>query len=182
VAQQRSLQAIQARQPGTLITDDNHREFDRASREQRMHARSFVFAVDNFIRELAQLGQESAVAGAVTTALTQFNSDVPGVVDVRDSLHHQDERARGLQRGKPIATQPISMPGIEVEPGAQAMFVGTNIIGNTVANTSSDGRLVQMEMSETTIEHMVKALQTVIDSIPWHSHPAPPMHYPRLHR
>jgi hypothetical protein len=104
-----------------------HNRAQRQRREQRLYAREFIFAVDNFIKQLQVLAAEPDAPASIQTAVDTFVATVPGVQDVRNSLHHVEDRVRGLKAGnQPITIQPVRTPSINA---ASALFIGTGIEG-----------------------------------------------------
>jgi hypothetical protein len=145
------------------------RPFDRrARREQLLYVQAFVFALDYFVKQLGVMAKEVSDLPALKEELADFNSRIPGIEDLRDSLHHVEDRARGLRKNKGrIKPHPIDKFGFQSEGGG-LLFVGPNISGSKVFCTAGDGRLVEIDICRATLEEMIVTLQRVIDALPWH--------------
>jgi len=158
-----------------------HHQLFRLSRIKRMYAREFVFAVDYFSKELGKLSNDQQIGGAAIKQLANFEAAVPGVVEVRNSLHHVEDRVRGLgQGGKAIIPQPVNIPGFAVAPRGGLFFIGPSIQGSKVGCTVADGQYVEVDIAETTVGAAVAALQGLIDSFPWNATMPAPQRYPDL--
>lgn len=139
----------------------------RAGRLQRIYARSFVFSVDNFMSMAGVLAKDPAAPSVVQSILESFDAAVPGVRDVRNSLHHVEDRVRGLKTGeKSIDIKPVQTDTIS-DPQGVAMLVDANIEGTSVIATCADGEVKRVEISEATVKHMIDAPQKVIDGFEW---------------
>jgi len=78
-------------------------EIKRAKQTKSMYAREFVFALDNFIKQLQVMAKDPATPSVFEKEFESFNTRFPGIVDIRNSLHHQEDRNRGLGKGgRPI--------------------------------------------------------------------------------
>jgi hypothetical protein len=150
-------------------------ELSKHARRAQMHARSLVFAVDSFVKMVeAMAADQAAPAAALTTALDGFTAAVPGAKDLRDSLHHIEDRARGLdRRGRTIVPAGAAPAGFAATAGSPPMYVGTNISDNRVFCTAGDGQTVELEVSEATVSLMAQCLQQVVDALAWKSSGTP---------
>jgi hypothetical protein len=151
-------------------------EYRRAHRAKAMYAREFVFALDYFAKELSLMAKDPAAPVMLKTELENFKARVPDIVEMRNSLHHQEDRIRGRrEHDQPIQPQSIDVPGVMTKGGV--VFVGVNLLESKVSCTAADGRFVQIDISTTTLEEMIGTLQRVIDALPWQSG-GWPMQYP----
>lgn len=148
-------------------------------RVRGIHARAFVFALDGFARELEIISKDCTIGTIAAKQHQALVAALPTVLDVRNSLHHEEDRRRGLRTGgKSIDPQPVNTGGIVVETGAKAMLIGTNIQGSKVGCTAANGHYLEVDVSVATIEIVVGALQALIDGIPWDPGMDSPVHYP----
>ncbi len=152
--------------------------FKRARRGQ-MHARSLVFAVDNFIKMIeAMIKDQAAPAAALRTTLDSFIAAVPGATALRNSLHHIEDRARRIGSGGRTIAQTGGAPaGFSVPPGTQVMFIGSNISNDVIFCTAGNGQTVELEVSDNTVRLMAQTLQEVVDAFKWKS-PSTPLRIP----
>jgi hypothetical protein len=142
--------------------------YNRAAREKRMYAREFVFSLDSFTRELQKMTEERRAPAQIKAELDDFNARVPDIVNVRNNLHHPEDRIRGRkQGGQPIKIQPIDAYGIKSEGGGQ-LFINM-FYGSKFGGTAADGRLVVVDVSVKTLYEMARTLQHVIDAFPWYT-------------
>lgn len=146
----------------------------KQTRRAQMHARSLVFAVDNFVKMLGSMASDVSAPGAVLrTVIEDFVALVPGAKALRDSLHHIEDRARGLnKKGKPIVTTDVSYGPVRTS-GPSIYFVGSNLVNNRIMCTADNGDLVDLEVSEVTVQTMVETLQKVINAFTWKPSPSP---------
>jgi len=131
-----------------------------------IHAHTVLYALDGVEKALHVLARVQGLPGAVAGASGSFKSQLPTVRAVRDSSHHLEDRARGLDRdGKPLSLKPVTTMGISAPNGG---MLGTdNLHGNCLAFTGSDGEYHQVEISAASVAVAQTATQQVIDALPW---------------
>jgi hypothetical protein len=152
----------------TVIQPATNPIFWRVAREQKLHAKSFIFAVDNFLKLFKKTAAMPAFPDGAEAILAKLFTDIPNVLDVRNSLHHIEDRAHGEgPGGRKIKPHPIDTSGIKVEPGSSLLLIGVNIYGNRVGNTAADGEFKEVEISEKTLTAMCAALQELINCFAW---------------
>jgi len=139
--------------------------FRRARREVFMYAREFVFALDSFVKELERMTGEEDAPSDIGKEAENFKTRVPEVVNLRDSLHHQEDRLRGEKKGKKIKIQPINKFNLKTEGGGPLVL--SSFFGSKFAVTAGDGRLVHVDISIATLHEVAQTLQRVIDALPW---------------
>jgi hypothetical protein len=136
-----------------------------ARRAPFLFARSFLFALDMIGKTLRGMGDEAGVPLGVKSASAWFSQQLPGLVQIRDSAHHADERAVGEARRKPVQPKPIlGQGGIMAPGGAHVMDHLTN---STYGCTSADGEFLQVDVTAATAEIARAAIQQAIDALPW---------------
>jgi hypothetical protein len=137
-----------------------------------MYAREFVFSLDSFAKELQKMMEERRAPAQLKAELKDFNARVPDIVNVRNNLHHPEDRRRGRkQGGQPIKIQPNDTYGIKLVGGG-ALFVDM-FYGSKFGGTAADGRVVVVDVSVKTLYEMARTLQHVIDAFPWHTFHGP---------
>ncbi len=138
-----------------------------------LYARSFIFAVDGFIKALEQLAATDGVPTDVRNDLDQLKGVLPDAIHVRDTVHHHEDRIRGLGRRGAIQLQPIDNSFIRAPGGA---IVLDSLNGNRYGCTLGDGRYGEVEVSDATLLAMRNAFQTVVSRFTW---TGPGSHWPR---
>lgn len=90
--------------------------FPGAAAESAARACIYELAVfRNLMKAASNQVPERSAADAV---VAEFDADVPGLVSVRDTLAHLDERFSGVARGRAISPQPTLVQGELMELGA----------------------------------------------------------------
>jgi hypothetical protein len=152
-----------------------HAEFGqvyrRARREAFMYAREFVFACDYFVKEFKKMTEQKDAPSGIAEELENSKTRIPEIVNLRNSLHHPEDRRRGEKRGgKKITIQPINKYPFKSEVG---FMIISSIIGSRIMGTAADGRLVEVDVSVATLHEMAQTLQHVIDALPWYTFHGP---------
>jgi hypothetical protein len=130
-----------------------------------IHAHTVVYALDGIGKALDQLAGISGLPAGVTAARDGYRAALPELVAVRDSAHHTENRAQGLdRRGQPLVLQPISNQMIEAPNGA---LVLSSLNGNKLAYTASDGYYKEAEISPKSVKAAQDAIQQTIDAFSW---------------
>jgi hypothetical protein len=130
-----------------------------------IHAHTVLYALDNIGKSLGRLTEIDGLPAAVTVARDDYQASLPDLVDVRDSAHHTEDRARGLdRRGRPLILQPV-YNRLANAPGG---FIGlSNLNGNKLGYTTSSGRYCEIEISAKSVEAGQVAVQHVLDALSW---------------
>lgn len=131
-----------------------------------IHAHTVLYALDSILKVLTALSGMDTPPG-VADALHAFEAAIPGLVPVRNSAHHTEHRARGLDRnGKPLVLRPIDSNRAFGAPEGGMLVIGS-LNDNKLTYTMSDGHLGEVEISAASVEAAQTAIQQVIDSLPW---------------
>jgi len=81
-------------------------------RLRRLYAKCFVYALDEATQLALVLEKDPGVPEQAKQLCRRFNSSIPDLRDLRNSLHHTEDRIRGLGRDKtPLPTPLIIMRG-----------------------------------------------------------------------
>lgn len=130
-----------------------------------IHAHTVVFALDNIGKTLEVLARIDGLPSGVATAQDGYRTDLPDLVKVRDSAHHTEDRARGLDRkGRPLVLQPVDNGVVSAPNG----FVGlSNLFNNRLGYTASDGHYCEVEVSAQSVAAGQTAIQRVLDAFSW---------------
>lgn len=130
-----------------------------------MHARSFLFALDNFGKMLKVLADEQDVPSQLSQVADSYKKAFPDLVEVRNSAHHPEDRERGMGRNEqPIKAQPV-MNGIVHAPHGGVMVSG--VVGSKMTMTMADGRAGEIEVSRNTIQIVDSIMQQAINCFAW---------------
>jgi hypothetical protein len=127
-------------------------------RTPQLHARSFLFALDNFELALKAIKQSPDAPVELETILADFKSAFPQLRENRNTVHHLDERAQRLgANGRPNA----AIGGLVLD----------GLSGNMYTNTLADGTHGSVEISRASMLSLQSLYQRVLDSLLWvHNH------------
>lgn len=129
-----------------------------------IYAKSFVFALDSIEKLLTTLSK-SPVPTSAAVAVERFTTTVPGVKHVRDTVHHTEDRVRGLDRhGRPIDLKPIENNFIKAPGG---VLVLNSLNGTRYGCTVEDGRYIEVDVTPATLLAARDAIQEVLNSVAW---------------
>lgn len=130
-----------------------------------IHAHTVLYALDGVSKVLRRLTQMPGLPDGVSLASRTFASKLPSVVEIRNSAHHLEDRARGLGRnGKPLELRAIDN-NIAKAPGGILLLSALN--GNRLGYTLNDGFYGEVEVSEGSVDVARSAIQQAIDSFEW---------------
>lgn len=136
-----------------------------------LHAHSVLYALDGVKRALAALAREAGLSPTISDASDDFNSWFPGLTPVRDSSHHLEDRARGLDRfGKPLTLHPITSGPISAPDGG--VLALDNLEDADLCFTGSDGVYHRVPIDEASVRRAQSAVQAVIDALAWKGDPS----------
>ncbi|GAB2528130.1 hypothetical protein [Rufibacter soli] len=131
-----------------------------------IYAKAFIYALDTFYKSLDKLIIEP---GAPKEKLEQckdkFKESFDKLVQARNSAHHTEDRVLGLHHKKKIETKPILGGPIHAPEGG--VIVINSMINGNFACTTSDGHLVQVEVSEVSMEKASVIIQEVFNAFTW---------------
>jgi hypothetical protein len=131
-----------------------------------IYAHTVVFALDNIGKTLHALAGMPGVPAGVATARDGYGQALPDLIDVRDTAHHLEDRARGLDRRRnPLVLQPVNNGFIHAPNGG---FVGLgNLNHNRLGYTASDGHYREVEVSAQSVTAAQTAIQQALDAFSW---------------
>lgn len=130
-----------------------------------LYAHAFLYALDGIGKTLTALGSAAWVPAAVTTARDDFYRNLPTLTDVRDTSHHLEDRARGLdRRGNALALKPVFNRAISAPGGA---LILNNLNGSRFGSTIGDGSFAEVDVSVQSLDFARSAIQTCIDAFTW---------------
>lgn len=130
-----------------------------------IHAHTVVYALDSIGKTLDTLAGISGLPAAVTAARDGYRAALPDLVHVRDSAHHVEDRARGLdRRGRPLVLQPVDNQMFKAPNGMLGL---SNLNGNKLGYTTSDGHYRETEISANSVHAAQAAIQQTLDAFSW---------------
>jgi hypothetical protein len=130
-----------------------------------MYAHAFLYALDGIGKTLTALGSGAWVPAAVVTARDDFYRNLPTLTDVRDTSHHLEDRARGLdRRGHALALKPVMNTAINAPGGA---LILNNLNGSQFGSTIGDGSFAEVNVSANSLDLAKSAIQSCIDAFTW---------------
>jgi len=132
-----------------------------------IYAREFVFALDTIGKSLNVIANETRLV-EVRSAVDDFSKAIPTLTAVRDTAHHLEDRARGRDKHKkPLDLRPFTILGVDFPRG---LYVG-NLFGSSYGGTAGSGEHATVEVTTETLEVARRALQRVLDALPWEGAP-----------
>lgn len=142
-------------------------------REKSLHARSFVYAIDGVWKALEVLAK-SAVPSDAQGARDELKLCLPHLIGVRDTSHHQADRARGVdRRGEPLRTPPIDSPLVRAPQGGVVIL--DSFHDDRYTCTLEDGSLGEVPINLESLIAVQVATQRTLDSMVW---TGPPSYFP----
>lgn len=129
-----------------------------------LYAHSYLFSLDNVHKIMGVLAKED-VPLAVIDAIADFQAKFSTLVEIRNSAHHVEDRARGIgKRGKTIKPKPIDTPGIKASGGVLIM---SNLSNNRYGCTLHDGTFGEIEISSIVLTEFQGSIQKILDAFKW---------------
>lgn len=130
-----------------------------------IYAKSFLFSVDNFEKEVEKLYKDELLRNKIKPLKDELTTIFPHLREVRNSAHHYEDRVRGEKFGKKINLKPIDNNSIYAPNGG--VLILNQLSGNNYGCTLGDGTFGEVEVSFNTMNKLQIALQDFLDSIEW---------------
>jgi len=139
--------------------------------EEFLYAKAFLFALDTFQDMLGALIAVLDGPEVLETIRTDFGDNkFPGLREVRNSAHHEADRARRIRRGRgnkeeEIEAQPMPadsdfLPGVKV-------FEVSNLRRASFSTTLRDGSNAQVDVTQESMLKLQATYQEVLNSLEW---------------
>jgi hypothetical protein len=129
-----------------------------------LYAKTFVYALDNIDKIMRVLASSTGLV-EVQLAHQEFKKCLPTLTPVRDSAHHIEDRARGLDRNKkPLKLQPTDTGGIRAPHGALML---ENVTGSRLGYTMADGNYGEVDVSPNTLISVQQVVQQLLNAFSW---------------
>jgi hypothetical protein len=130
-----------------------------------IHAHTVIYALDAIGKTLDKLTEMSNLPG-VAAARDGYRTALPDLVPVRDSAHHTEDRARGLdKKGHPLKLQPINNGMFNAAEGTALILSALN--DDKLGYTTNDGHYGEIEVSINSVEAAQTAIQQTFDAFSW---------------
>ena len=127
--------------------------------------KSFVYSLDLFSLFLLRIKKEAWAPDNIDSICTDFFDGIPSLRDVRNSFHHQEDRAFGIGGDrKQMNIQPINNG---IFGGQHGALIGESLNGRFLGTTIGDGSFVEIEVSEGTLMLAQKAIHDLYSSFQW---------------
>lgn len=128
-------------------------------------ARAFIFAIDNFEKQLLIFAKDEGMPPRLLQIHERLFEFFPNLREVRNSIHHQEDRRRHLKNGgKRIDLKPISTPIIRSDKGMMAISI---IHDTKYGCTMSDGHYGEVDVSEESMKKLQELLVDIIQEFEW---------------
>jgi len=138
-------------------------EFER--RKSFLHAHSFVFAVDGFVRTFRVLADTLGAPAVLADVASRLQGALPDLKGVRDSAAHLEDRGRGLdKREQPLDLKPVDNSLIKA-PGRVLGL--SNLNGSKLGYTTEAGEYGEVDVSAMTLTFVGDAFQDAVNAFPW---------------
>ncbi|MCW6031621.1 hypothetical protein [Pantoea sp. JK] len=141
----------------------------------RIFARSFIYALDGVENALNKLSKPPLEADGVTQIYDKFKEKFKTNKDIRDSAHHQEDRARFIGKyNRKFKAQ--SLPN-GLSKGDGQIFTAGLLIGTNFTYTTHTGENLGTEISEATMDELQSLVQMLLEAYDWIG---PPVYHPEL--
>jgi hypothetical protein len=131
-----------------------------------VHAHTILYGLDGISRALQRLASTDGAPSGLTRIANDFASDFPELKFVRDSSHHLEDRALGLdQRGKPLDLKPITSGPIQSTTGG--VLALDNLEDESLCFTGVDGNYHRVAMSSSSLRKAQSSVQDAINQFDW---------------
>jgi hypothetical protein len=131
-----------------------------------IHAHTVLYALDGVSKALGVLKKTKGLPLGVGGAADEFATSLPSVVEIRNSAHHVEDRARQQNKGgKKIDLKPVQNSMIQA-PGGGALIL-SSLNNNRLGYTLDDGYYGEVEISEASVAAAQSAVQRALDSFSW---------------
>lgn len=123
------------------------------ARLRRLYAKSFVYALDDASQLVWVLKEDKQLPDTARAQGERFRSSFPTLRDLRNSLHHIEDRLRGRGRdNKPISA---------------SLLVISSLRDNNLGATTDKGSYVEMEISEAPLLRAFAVVKDLIWCFEW---------------
>lgn len=125
-------------------------------REPFLHARSFALALELILKTLIELSKQPGAPAAISDLTAEFKAALPGLIDVRDSIHHVYERVQGKARRAELPTKSISI---------------SNLGDGALHYTAADGSESSVPVGHGVAKLAQRIVQSALNAYNWRGYP-----------
>jgi hypothetical protein len=140
---------------------------DATRRLAFIYARYFVYAlvaVGNCLNQICS--EHYGLVDQIGPIRDSFKRALPALWDIRHSMIHIEDRARGLGRPDRRGRRP------KLQPSNSILVLGLLRLDRSMLDcTDADGKMRSIEVSRATLGVAVGALQSAINALPWRGFP-----------
>jgi hypothetical protein len=130
-----------------------------------LHARTILYGLDGISRALRRLASIDDAPVGLTRIANDFAADFPGLKFVRDSAHHLEDRALGLdQRGNRLDLKPIASGPIRSTASVLAL---DNLEDENLCFTGADGNYHKVALNSSSLRKAQSSVQDAIKQFDW---------------
>lgn len=155
------------------MQDPHRRPGDGAEPPYDFVRRLPVLFAENFIHSLSHtrpglnqiMGLGLSSDATITSICAQFDAQFPGLVQIRDSIEHRDERVIGKAHQQTLTPSTDAIPGLAGEGVGLTIIVG--LVGDMYNLTAADGSAPGIEISPGTLSPVIDLVQQTFDALPW---------------
>lgn len=148
----------------------------------RIFARAFVYAIDGIQKSIEKIAILHPEIAGLVEIKSEFNQTLGSNKDIRDSAHHQEDRARFIgksqgrgKEGKPF--KPKTLP-FDLSSGEGGVFTTGVLINNSFTYTNHKGDNVGIDISHDTMNKLCDIIHKTFNCFEW---VGSPVYYPELY-
>lgn len=130
-----------------------------------LHARSFVIALDTLAQASRQLRNRGLRTAIIQALRDTWDSKVPDLKAVRDSISHADERSMSRAGRKPLDLKPVDTESVKAPGGG--LLIRESLRGPTYSFTTDDGSVASVDIAFPTAEAARDLLQGCVRAFKW---------------
>jgi hypothetical protein len=131
-----------------------------------LHAKSFLYALDNIGKVLLKVANVSRVPSAVRGIPSDWDEAFPDLVHIRDTAHHPEDRLRGKGKfDKALPSVPMDNQLALAPNGGVLVYDALN--GDSYGGTLADGRYADVDITFENLEKARILVQRTIDAFDW---------------
>lgn len=130
-----------------------------------LHAKSFLYALDGFSKFFKVLTNIDGVPPEVGIIYSRMTATFPDLLNIRNSAHHPEDRARGLNAAmKPMDVKSFDTGEIRSDGGV-VMLGGLS--GSRFGATKADGHFGEVDISLESLLSLLNIFHALLDAFSW---------------
>lgn len=144
------MAVIERRQPAEIMAA-LEASYVAPAMERELLARAFVYELALYRKIIERAQKVRADLSGYSALLQRIDAVAPGVVALRDSLAHLDERVLAESRGRDILAVPTTENG-------ETINLGLRLSGSRFGGHAADGQFAEVDVSEDTLGECASVL------------------------